>query len=363
MAATDSGNRGANGLVTVIVPTFNRSLQAPHAVRSALAQTHARVEVIVVDDGSSDDTRDALAAIDDERVRYVWQEHAGLPAARNRGMAEARGDFIAFLDSDDTWLPWKLEGQIAALAAFPQSGMVWTDLAAVDDKGTVLHERYLTTMYSAYFYVDRERDFSERRLLGRLWPECPAELAGARCYSGDMYKWMFMGNLAHDSTVFLTRERQQATGEFDLDFEPGYEFFLRASRLGEVTFVDAVSTHYQIGAEDQMSAPGRLVVAARHNLAAVEKALAARPGAEEVPKKLVRERLALCHGWLGQEELSLDRRSARRHLKIAFSSGLLINREAQWHALAWWVLSFLPAGVVAGLRRLRRTVRTVANWA
>ena len=147
---------------------------------------------MVVDDGSTDATREVVAGVGDERVRYVWQENAGLPAARNRGMAEACGDFFAFLDSDDAWLPAKIEAQLAALRAFPGSGMVWTDFSTVDDAGNLLDEQHLTTMYTAYFYVDRERDFAEKRLLGRIWPRCPARLAEASCYAGDMYAGMFM---------------------------------------------------------------------------------------------------------------------------------------------------------------------------
>jgi len=349
------------GLVSVVIPTFNRARLVRRAVQSALDQSYGRLEVVVVDDGSTDGTRDAIAGIDDDRLHYVRQENAGLPAARNRGIAESTGDFIALLDSDDVWLPWKVEAQLAALAAFPASGMVWTDMVAVNEAGTVLHERYLTTMYSAYRYLDRERDFSERRLLGRIWPGCPTDLAQTHCWAGDVYASMFMGNLAHDSTVLLTRERQQAIGVFDLAFEPGYEYFLRACRQGEVVFVDAPSIRYQIGAEDQMSAPGRLVVAARSNLATVEKALVDDAGAGRVPDKMIRERLAICHGWLGREEFFNDRLSARRHLRIAFSSGLLTNRRAQWSAFAWWALSFFPDRVAQGLQDMRGLLPLLAK--
>jgi GT2 family glycosyltransferase len=343
----------SHGLVSVVIPAFNRVHVVLRAIRSALAQSYGDLEVIVVDDGSTDGTRDAIAGLDDDRLHYVWQENAGLPAARNRGIAESSGDFIALLDSDDVWLPWKVEAQLAALAAFPASGMVWTNMVAVNEAGTVLNERYLTTMYTAYRYLDRERDFAERRLLGRIWPGCPTDLARTRCWAGDVYSSMFMGNLAHDSTVLLTRERQQAIGVFDLAFEPGYEYFLRACRQGEVVFVDAPSIRYQIGAEDQMSAPGRLVVAARSNLATVEKALVDDAGVDRVPDRMIRERLALCHAWLGREEFFADRRSARRHLRIAFGSGPLTYRGAQWHAFAWWVLSFFPDRVAQSLRDAR----------
>jgi glycosyltransferase involved in cell wall biosynthesis len=120
--------------VSVIIPTHDRAVLCRRAVASVLAQTHGDLEVIVVDDGSRDGTREAVEGMD-PRVRYIWQENAGVAAARNRGMAAARGEFIALLDSDDLFLPWKIEAQLAAMRFFPRAGMVWTDMVAVDPQG------------------------------------------------------------------------------------------------------------------------------------------------------------------------------------------------------------------------------------
>lgn len=106
--------------VSVIIPTYNRGAWVAEAVDSVLAQTHVSVEVIVVDDGSTDDTPAVLAGYGD-RIRVIRQANAGVSAARNAGMAAARGEWIGFLDSDDTWLPEKLERQWADLAAYPEA--------------------------------------------------------------------------------------------------------------------------------------------------------------------------------------------------------------------------------------------------
>jgi glycosyltransferase involved in cell wall biosynthesis len=100
--------------VSVIIPTFNRAALVMRAVESVLAQTLPPDEVIVIDDGSSDDTRDTLARFGN-RIRYIFQENQGVSAARNRGIEAATGSYIAFLDSDDEWLPHKLERQVAHL--------------------------------------------------------------------------------------------------------------------------------------------------------------------------------------------------------------------------------------------------------
>jgi glycosyltransferase involved in cell wall biosynthesis len=103
-----------NPLVSAIIPTYNRAHIVCEAVDSILTQTYPHIEVIVVDDGSKDDTLARLQQYGD-RIRVVSQANAGPAAARNRGIAVARGDLIAFLDSDDIWLPEKTQQQVALL--------------------------------------------------------------------------------------------------------------------------------------------------------------------------------------------------------------------------------------------------------
>jgi len=98
--------------VSVIIPTHNRAHTLGRAVQSVLAQSHADLELIVVDDGSTDQTQDVLAGYSDSRLRVVQQEHGGVSRARNRGLELARGQWIALLDSDDAWMEQKLSRQI-----------------------------------------------------------------------------------------------------------------------------------------------------------------------------------------------------------------------------------------------------------
>ncbi|MBI5896658.1 MAG: glycosyltransferase family 2 protein [Desulfobacterales bacterium] len=105
-------------LVSVVVPTFNRAGEVAQAIDSVLAQTYPHWELIVVDDGSQDDTPRGLAAYG-PRIRTIRQENRGVSAARNRGILAAGGQFIALLDSDDYWLPDKLAAQIACFQRHP----------------------------------------------------------------------------------------------------------------------------------------------------------------------------------------------------------------------------------------------------
>jgi glycosyltransferase involved in cell wall biosynthesis len=118
-----------NPKVSVVIPTYNRATTVPRAIESVLAQTVTDLEVIVVDDGSSDDTGKVLGQRFGDRIRYYPQVNQGASVARNRGVEQARGEWIAFLDSDDLWEKEKLEWQFKALEQFgPQCGGCYTDV-------------------------------------------------------------------------------------------------------------------------------------------------------------------------------------------------------------------------------------------
>lgn len=99
-------------MVSVIIPTYNRAYCIEKSIRSVLDQTYRDFELIIIDDGSTDNTREVISRICDDRIIYIYQKNAGACAARNRGIEEARGEYIAFHDSDDTWRMDKLKKQI-----------------------------------------------------------------------------------------------------------------------------------------------------------------------------------------------------------------------------------------------------------
>src|ERR1700733_8760462 len=114
---------------SVVIPTYNRAHTVVACIESALAQSFTGLEVIVVDDGSSDDTGSVLKQAFGDRIRYYFQTNQGASVARNKGVEEARGEWIAFLDSDDLWEKEKVEWQLKALEQFgPQCGGCYTDV-------------------------------------------------------------------------------------------------------------------------------------------------------------------------------------------------------------------------------------------
>lgn len=137
-----------NPKISVVIPTYNRAAKVQKAIESVLTQTFFDLEVIVVDDGSADDTGNVIAQAFGDRIRYYYQANQGASAARNKGIAEARGEWIAFLDSDDEWERDKLEWQLKTLERFAvQCGGCYTDVRLVNSPETrtffqLAEERY-----------------------------------------------------------------------------------------------------------------------------------------------------------------------------------------------------------------------------
>jgi len=135
-----AGARSLVATVSVIIPTYNHAAFLPEALESVFAQTCSPLEVIVVDDGSTDETAEVLRVYE-RRIRVLSQANRGVAAARNAGAAVASGELLALLDADDAWLPAKLERQVARLDSEPEIGLVHCGVAEVDGRGRQLRAR------------------------------------------------------------------------------------------------------------------------------------------------------------------------------------------------------------------------------
>jgi glycosyltransferase involved in cell wall biosynthesis len=178
--------------VSVIIPTYNRRDLVQLTIDSALAQTFTDSEIIVVDDGSTDNTGEMLRARYGGKIRYEYQTNQGESAARNRALQLAQGEFIALLDSDDLWLPEKIEQEVACLAAEQQTGMVFCQAWLIDTEGERLAEQ----------------------------PE------GLRLTSADLSleKMVFVNQIGGPSTTLIRRSTLDAVGGFDGEIRFGEDW-------------------------------------------------------------------------------------------------------------------------------------------
>lgn len=133
--------------VSVVIPTYNCAQYLPRALESVFAQTYRDFEVLVIDDGSTDDTEKVVCDCD-APVRYIRQENQGVARARNRGVAESRSRYVAFLDADDFWCSKKLELQLAKLARHEDCGVCYCDFLVVGSDGQRIEITPLTNRRS-----------------------------------------------------------------------------------------------------------------------------------------------------------------------------------------------------------------------
>jgi glycosyltransferase involved in cell wall biosynthesis len=348
-------------LVSVVIPTYNRAHCVCRAIDSAAAQSHTNIQIIVVDDGSSDQTGELIERrySSDPRVVYLHQENRGVSAARNAGLRAARGNYVAFLDSDDVWKPWKIELQLGCLSWFPQAGMIWTDMEAVAPTGHIVSRRFLRTMYKASYrwFPSNESLFERSERLDVVGASIAAAPKDGRVYFGDISSQMVMGNLVHTSTVLIRRERLEQVGEFDETLKPSgedFDFHLRTCLAGPVAFVDVASIEYQVSAADQLSSSRYKIYIAQNFLKTIEPLLVEK-GRINLPPSMLAAVQAEAHAWIGRESLAIgDRKRAREHLVVS-----LKHRAFSVRALALLALSCGPSFSYPFARAVVRT----AKWA
>lgn len=334
----------ATALASVVIPTFNRARAVCRAIDSVLAQTYPSIEIVVVDDGSTDATARTLAERygSDPRVRCIVQDNAGAACARNAGFARARGAYVALLDSDDAWRPWKLELQVKIMEAFPELGMTWTDMEAIDPSGRVAHARYLRRMYAAYRHFPDETLFRNSCDLRDVAPDFAERAGDARLRTGSIFPKMLMGNLVHTSTVVLRRERLERVKGFDERLQfcgEDYDFHLRTCREGPVGLIDLPTIRYQLGMPDRLTAQRHMIHCARNALRTVEKAIERDGRMIDLPARVLRHRLAAAHEWVGNEHLARgEHEQARRHYLASLGRNPFQPRAARR-----WLLALVPS--------------------
>jgi glycosyltransferase involved in cell wall biosynthesis len=345
-------------VVSVLIPTYNRAHCICNAIDSVLAQTFTNVEIVVVDDGSKDETPEVMAREyqHEPRVRYLRQQNGGVSAARNHGLRHCRGEFVAFLDSDDVWLPWKLELQVACFRRFPDAVLTWTDMQAINAAGDVTCERYLPKMYRAYRWFTKNDLFTESVPLDELCPGLADMVGPLRAWKGEIYSQMIMGNLVHTSTVMDRRDIVQQVGWFDEKLRRGgedYDFHIRACKLGPVVFVDAPLIKYQTGVADQITVYAESVNMAMPYLHTITRELRANRDKIHLPRRMIDAALASAHSWIGEGLMEVGKKyEARDHL---WRSIRLDPRGSRKYVLL--LKAILPGGMEECLRKLYRSAR------
>ena len=213
----------ASPLISIVIPTFNSAAFISKTVESALAQTYPHIEIVAVDDGSSDNTVPILRQLGD-KVRVFTQANAGAATARNHGIAQSRGDFVAFLDADDYWHPAKLDAQMRHLSACAGCRAVYCAWAE--------------------WRCDRDGAWS----VPPWGDETPDPMALEQAGSGWLYPVLLQDSVVHTSTLVLHRSVIDEVGQFDTQLRKGQDldYWIRISRVTPFHKLRAVLSLYRI---------------------------------------------------------------------------------------------------------------------
>lgn len=208
-------------MISVVIPLYNKAGQVSHTLRSVLGQTFREFEVVIVDDGSTDGSADEARSVHDERIRLVSQRNAGVSAARNRGVAEARYDLIAFLDADDEWKPTYLETQYN------------------------LYRKYHDCSVFACNYEFHGSD-------GRVTPTILRKLPFAG-EDGILSNYFEVASCSHPplwtSAVMVRKQALQAVGGFPVGVRSGEDLltWARLAVTGKIAFSNKIGAVYGLG--------------------------------------------------------------------------------------------------------------------
>jgi glycosyltransferase involved in cell wall biosynthesis len=311
--------------VSVVIPTYNAASLLPEAVESVLAQTYRDLEIVVVDDGSTDRTPQVMADYGDP-VRYIRKENEGSASARNRGIRAARGEYIAFLDADDRWRPTKLEKQMRAHRADPSLAWSYTGADLVDaDTGAI-----------------RARKTQLRTR-----------------HEGDVLRNLILGSFVTPSATVVQRRVFDEVGTFDESslhrISEDWDLWLRIAAHYPIRFIDEPLVENRQHT-DRKTKTMDLDAALESRMAIIDKAVARTPERLGDLHHLARADLYVRIGrkWINRE----NRVRAREMFNAA-----LQEKPTHWRAWMYGSLLFVPRPVLKILGAVRRVYRQVLRRA
>jgi glycosyltransferase involved in cell wall biosynthesis len=303
-----TAKQGHAPLVTVVIPAYNCGGVIGEALESVFNQDYPALQVLVIDDGSTDDTVEVVANFG-PRVSLIRQPNAGAAVARNEGLRRAEGPYVALLDADDVWLPGKLRLQIAHLQRHPDVGLCCT------------RWRVLYPDASGAYHIEQ--------------PVSPASVAVDASCSGWIYGSLLLDCVVWTSTVVMRRDLVRRIGDFDPALRRGqdYDYWLRASRLTRIHRLDAALALYRM---ESGGSAARRFPRTNWELTVVQRALQrwgpTGPDGQKVTPADLRARLWSLNFSFGYAKLREGRRTEARR---AFVAAL---RERPAHLKTWLYL-------------------------
>jgi glycosyltransferase involved in cell wall biosynthesis len=314
-------------IISIIIPAYNAERTILNTIVSVQQQTFSDFELIVINDGSTDRTLEILATIEESRLKVFSYSNGGLPVARNRGIAQATGDYISFIDADDLWTSDKLELQLTALQQQPEAGVAYSWTCNMGEKGESFH---------------------------------PGKSV---MYTGNVLPQLLMSNfIASGSNILATKEAIATAGEFDpvLKSCEDWDFYLRLAARWSFVVVPKAQILYRQSAGAMSS---KVEVMEKYHRLVLERAFKAAPAELQ---HLKNQSLAIMHEYLAGMSLSRVNnfqqvQQAGQHLQkaIRLHPQFLLKRTTQRYLMKWLLMRSLSPSIAKSmtkpLGRLRAT--------
>jgi len=326
------GGRGVSPLVSVVVPAYNCAPFIGETLESIYRQTYPHWEVIVIDDGSTDETRAALAP-HIGKIRYFHQKNRGTAAARNAGVRQARGELIAFLDNDDIWLPEKLELQVQVMQRSLECGLVFTDGKIYTADGS-RRESVISSRLDGWIDAHRTKD--------------------VLVATGDIVRnLLFRNEIASASSVMVRRECFDRAGGFDeaIAIADDYDLWLRIARSHPVALIQRCLYMWRWHDESQSGPiPDRMQRWWEATLVVMEKHLPLAP--LDLRRPL---RAHMARQYWERARYYFDRNQFRKSRKMLVSC--LRHNNVFLPAMVFFLMSRLDPSIIERMRRMKRGLR------
>ena len=311
-----------NPKVSVIIPTYNRADLIKETIQSVFDQTFQSFEIIIVDDGSTDNTRQVVKNINSPKIKYIYQDNSGRPAhARNRALKETRGEYIAFLDSDDLWLPHKLELQVKFLDKHQDVGLV----------------------------------YSQAKIFGKTKGIFAIPPVARFARTGWMFDELLKINFIPTLTTLVRKKCLDRIGYFDED--PGltsiedYELWLRLSKEYQIGFIDQLLAEYRV---HSTNLSGDFLKRLKYRLYMLQKI----DGKIGTPDSLKKQILSMLHRRMAKEYIfSGDYANALKEIKISQKYHKKLSGLLYQTILIFGFGILLHLAIIVN-RRLRHLIRT-----
>ena len=336
-------------MVSVILPTYNRAHFIPYAIQSVLDQTYKDIELIVINDGSTDETEKVIKPYLKDII-YIYQQNNGSGKARNQGIKAAKGEYIAFIDDDDFWLPWKLELQMELFNKHKELGIICTNFSTFNEK------EECPSSIKEYFglfkrtKLDFDTIFKQKKNI-------TFKKNNLYFYWGNIFPTLIQGSLIHQVSILTKKSILEEIGLYNesLSDNEDYDVCLKIGEKFEIGFADIDTVKIRLSAKTRSNDESTRIRFWENNLQIISKAIKDSNKKELLDKKSIDNRFVQIYQKIAYYSLSDgDFKKSRYYLMK-----IIKNAPIQAKPYLLTILTFVPYSFILMALSIKRKLQKI----